>query len=103
MSRILPSLRWACGLVTVVGIAMQLMAQQPRAKVPERPRTVRVVSPEVRPDRTVTFRLRAPQAKEVKLSGEFGAPGTMTKGVDGVWSVTVGPLAPNLYEYRFTV
>ena len=30
-----------------------------------------LVSPEVHPDRTVTFRLRAPKAAEVKLRGEW--------------------------------
>ncbi len=27
----------------------------------------------------------------------------MTKGTDGVWSVTIGPLAPDIYTYAFTV
>ena len=27
----------------------------------------------------------------------------MTKGPDGVWSLTVGPLRPAIYNYRFTV
>jgi enterochelin esterase family protein len=64
----------------------------------------RVVSPEVHPDRTVTFRLRAPNAKEVAVSGDFApkqAP--MTLGSDGVWSVTAGPLEPDLYGYSFRV
>ena len=91
MSRVLQPLQWACGLLAAAVIAAPLMAQEPKAKAAARPRMVRVVSPEVRPDRTVTFRLRAPQAKEVKVSGEFGAPGSMTKGEDGVWSLTVGP------------
>jgi enterochelin esterase family protein len=101
MSRILQSLKWTCGFLAAVGIAAPLMAQEPKAQ--SRPRMARVVSPEVRPDRTVTFRLRAPQAKEVKVSGEFGNAGSMTKGDDGIWTVTVGPLAPNLYEYGFSV
>jgi enterochelin esterase-like enzyme len=59
---------------------------------------------EVHPDRTVTFRLRAAQATTVGVSGDFAqtAP-TMTKGQDGTWSVTVGPLRPALYNYAFTV
>jgi enterochelin esterase family protein len=61
-------------------------------------------SPEVREDRTVTFRVRAPQAKEVSVSGEW-PDGTkpMTKDDSGVWSVTVGPLAPDLYGYSFMI
>jgi enterochelin esterase-like enzyme len=59
---------------------------------------------EVHPDRTVTFRLRAPQASTVAVSGDFAqmAP-PMTKGQDGVWTATVGPLRPALYNYVFAV
>ena len=59
---------------------------------------------EVAPDRTVTFRLRAPEAADVKVSGDFvqGAQ-DLTKAEDGVWSVTVGPLAPAIYNYTFRV
>jgi hypothetical protein len=62
----------------------------------------RLVSPEVHPDRTITFRLRAPKASEVALSFP-GSPRPMTKDGDGVWSVTIGPVAPEVYEYAFTV
>jgi enterochelin esterase family protein len=72
------------------------------ARQAERPRPV--VSPEVHADRTVTFRLRAPEANEVSLTGELlDAPTVLTRGADGVWSVTVGPVAPEVYEYEFTI
>jgi enterochelin esterase family protein len=58
---------------------------------------------EVQFDRTVTFRLRAPEATAVQVSGDFGAATPMTKGADGVWSATVGPLRPAIYNYAFTV
>ena len=35
--------------------------------------------------------------------GGFGNPAAMTKDETGVWSVTVGPLAPGLYDYGFSV
>jgi len=61
-----------------------------------------VVSPEVNADRTVTLRFRAPNAKEVTLIGELdGKTYPMTKGENGVWTVTVGPLAPDVYNYQF--
>jgi enterochelin esterase-like enzyme len=62
-----------------------------------------VVSPEVHPDRTVTLRFRALNAKEVAVIGELeGKPNyPMTKGENGVWSVTIGPLAPDVYNYQF--
>lgn len=61
-------------------------------------------SPEVRADRTVTFRLRAPGAKEVALTGEFGLGRTLLqKDEGGTWSVTIGPLDPDIYSYQFSV
>lgn len=61
-------------------------------------------SPEVHPDRTVTFRFRAPQADKVELVGEIvglNTPKAMTKDENGIWSVTLGPLAPEIYVYNF--
>jgi enterochelin esterase family protein len=70
-----------------------------------------VISPEVRDDRTVTFRLRAADARTVALTGgpillaigKGNAPVPFEKGADGVWTLTVGPLKPNLYVYRLLV
>jgi len=61
-----------------------------------------ITSPEVAADRRVTFRLRAPDAKAVRVSGDFGSDADMKKGDDGTWSVTVGPLDPEMYVYYFT-
>ncbi len=66
----------------------------------------RLVSPDIQPDRSVVFRLWAPQASEVKLSGSWMGPQppvALTKGDDGVWSVRVPPLEPNAYSYGFLV
>jgi enterochelin esterase family protein len=61
-------------------------------------------SPEVGPDRRVTFRLLAPKASEVTLTGEFMEGGrSLQKDDKGVWSVTVGPLEPEIYNYNFTI
>src|SRR5690606_23289560 len=63
-----------------------------------------IVSPEVKADRTVTFRFRAPNAEQVTLIGELdGRTYPMTKDESGVWSVTVGPWAPDVYNYQFDV
>ena len=65
-----------------------------------------VHSPEVHPDRTVTFRLRAPQASLVELTGEVlqgKGPQPMMKSSDGVWSLTIGPLPPEIWIYNFRV
>jgi enterochelin esterase family protein len=61
----------------------------------------RFISPEVHADRTVTLRIRAPKASEVALSFQGTKP--MAKDSDGTWSITVGPLDPEIYEYSFVV
>src|SRR5689334_22204407 len=52
-----------------------------------------MASPQVNPDRTITLRFRAPNAKLVEVIGEIeGKPSyPMTKDDSGVWSVTIGP------------
>jgi enterochelin esterase-like enzyme len=61
-------------------------------------------SPEVGPDRRVTFRLLAPKASEVTLTGEFMEGNkSLQKDDKGVWSVTLGPLEPEIYNYNFTI
>jgi enterochelin esterase-like enzyme len=63
-----------------------------------------VVSPIVNPDRTITLNFRAPDAKEVVAIGELdGKDHPMTKSDSGVWTVTIGPLAPDVYNYQFRV
>lgn len=63
-----------------------------------------VVSPEVLADHRVTFRLRAPNAKEVSVEIEGGGkPLAMQKDAEGIWSATSEPLAPDYYGYSFLV
>ncbi|MDR0908042.1 MAG: esterase [Rikenellaceae bacterium] len=70
----------------------------------ENQRRPAVVSPEVHADNTVTFRYSAPDADTVLLDGQFQAQRTlMTKGEDGVWSITTGPIKPDMYPYNFVV
>jgi enterochelin esterase family protein len=68
------------------------VAQEPGTRRGEPP----LVSPDVAADRRVTFRLRAPEAKVVTVSGDFGSDVELRKGGDGVWSATVGPLDPEM-------
>jgi enterochelin esterase-like enzyme len=64
----------------------------------------KLISPEVHPDRRVTFRLRAPQAGRVVVHGIAGwEPQPMTRSPEGIWEVTLGPLAPELHSYVFDV
>lgn len=69
-----------------------------------------IVSPEVHDNNTVTFRFTAPDAKVVKVSGDWmpaegWVPGTadMTKDEKGLWSFTTEPLESDLYSYWFIV
>src|SRR5881409_1012509 len=88
-------------LVTVPALAQQASAPAAAAQ-PARPA---VRSPEIHPDRTVTFRLSAPKASEVSLNGSWdGATNLpMTKDESGVWSTTVGPLGAQLWGYSYLV
>jgi enterochelin esterase-like enzyme len=65
---------------------------------------------EVLPSRSVTFRLKAPDAHQVSVLVGFSNPPTamapsyeLKKDNDGLWSATVGPLAPDLYEVQFNI
>ena len=67
-------------------------------------------SPDVRDDRTVVMRLKAPDARSVALGGvavltALGQqkPVPFVKGDDGVWSLTIGPLPPDMYVYHLVV
>jgi enterochelin esterase-like enzyme len=61
-----------------------------------------VVSPEVQPDGTVTFRFAAPNALKVELGLEGQkTPSAMQKDERGIWSITTGPLQPDIYGYEF--
>lgn len=67
-----------------------------------------VISPEVNDDHTITFRLKAPDLQKAELTGgpillalksKQNIP--LVKGADGMWTVTVGPVKPDIYVYRF--
>ena len=76
------------------------------------------VSPEIHPDNTVTFRMSAPGATKVEVTGDFlpmkqvdtpygksEAPGVadLVKNAEGVWEFTTEALSPELYSYSFIV
>ena len=68
-----------------------------------------VVSPEVSPDRRITVRLYAPKAEAVRLDASdapgvpFGAGAPLTRGDNGVWQATIGPVPAGAYRYAFVV
>jgi enterochelin esterase family protein len=112
------------GLFIVLGLALAavgpLTAQQAHVNLDWNPHKntgnltpygANVISPEVGDDRRITFRLRAPEARTVALSGgpillaigKGTSPIPFEKGSDGLWTLTVGPVKPNMYVYRLVV
>lgn len=54
-------------------------------------------------DGTVTFRYHNDNAREVLVDVQFAGRNPMTRDADGVWTVTLGPAAPDMYPYCFIV
>ena len=84
--------------VLAASLLATLVAAQSALAQPGRPRGPVVVSPEVKADRNVVFRILAPKAETVGVStsdipGGF-APRPMKKGDEGVWEATLGPIEP---------
>ena len=91
------------------------LPQSASAQAPARPggqpRGPQVVSPEILSDRRITFRILAPKAETVRLmAGDIpggvipgGGGRNLTKGDDGVWEITLGPVDPGAYRYLFSV
>jgi enterochelin esterase-like enzyme len=111
---------FACLLLFVLLSLVEIQAQQSNVNLDWRPHlntenltpfSAPLNSPEVLNDRTVIFRLKAPEAKKVVLQGVHilaalgrgREPVPMEKGPDGIWTVKVGPLKPDMYVYQFNV
>ncbi len=61
-------------------------------------------TPTIDPDRHVTFSLPAPGANEVSLTGEFmKGSKPLQKNSEGLWTLTIGPIEPEIYYYNFTI
>jgi enterochelin esterase-like enzyme len=67
-----------------------------------------LISPEVSDDHHITFRIKAPGAQKVELTGgpillalKSKAAIPFVKNTEGIWTLTVGPVKPDIYVYRF--
>jgi enterochelin esterase-like enzyme len=99
-------------MFVVVGLLLGLLmltSASAQEKPPVMPKQGSVVnSPEVMSDSRIAFRILAPKAENVGLSaGDIaglprGGP-QFTKGENGVWETTIGPVDPGAYRYTFTV
>ena len=81
--------------ILILSAAWTAAAQAPGRGAPP------VKSPEVSADGKITFRLRAPNAKEVFVTG-MGPRLAMQKDEQGVWSATTDTLKPDIYTYSFS-
>jgi len=93
---------------TILFLAFSATAlAQPPSQETRRPRIPSVHSPELTADRKITFRIYAPHAESVRVTGSdmpgLTENGKMAKGENGVWEVTVGPVDPGAYRYNFNV
>src|SRR4029078_9947763 len=105
-------------LSTFLCVSNQAVAQQANVNLDWNPHKntqnltpfgANVISPEVKDDRTVTFRVKAPDARSVALTGgpvllavgKGNDPIPFEKGAERVWTPRVCPLKPNMYVYRF--
>lgn len=83
-------------MFVLFGTVLPAHAQPPRGPF--------ITSPQVNADRTIVFRYLAPRAREVKITGQFEkGQRPMLKDTLGIWSVTVGPVTPDIYPYSFIV
>jgi enterochelin esterase family protein len=108
---------WLSTILAVPLALVVLMSAGPVALAQQRPEAI--ASPEIGADHSVTFRIKAPKASEVVVSASVGTlsskpEGTtkdapdqwsmpMQKGPDGIWTLTIGPLEPEIYRYVFLV
>lgn len=103
------TLSLSAGLMFALALLTSYAPAQPAPPAPPAgpPRPPMFASPQVAADRTVTFRLWAPNAQAVSVSGgdmpQLGRGLTLTKGPEGVWSGTTPPVDPGAYRYRFSV
>ena len=90
--------KYSLFIIVACSISFFALAQPPATTPPA------FESAEVHNDNKITFRYFSVNAKEVKVSTQL-ASGTqpMTKGENGIWSVTLGPVKPDMYPYNFVV
>ena len=91
-----------CCLLSFLTPAVAQQAAKP-ATPPQVPPPA-LITPEVHSDNSVTFRFRAPNAQEVKLTREGAVdPLPMQKDDSGIWTVNTPPLPPDYYGYSIVV
>lgn len=86
-----------CSLVFAIACVAPLAAQQNR---PPRPKPV--VSPLIGEDGSVTFQIKAPEAREIFVTGQMTKEKVaLTRDDAGLWTAVIPDIAPGIYEYGF--
>jgi enterochelin esterase family protein len=98
----LPSVLIVLIFSALAGVTLAQQAK-PAQNAPPQP-VPPLITPEVHSDNSVTFRFRAPNAQEVKVTREGTTdPLPMQKDDSGVWTVNSPPLSPDYYGYSIVV
>jgi enterochelin esterase-like enzyme len=80
------------------------LAQETPWKDDWKPSTANIAGqeyPRINSERRAQFRIQAPDAKDVSVT--IGKPLTITKGADGVWTITTSPLDVGFHFYRVLI
>lgn len=89
------------GALIFIMMILNCAYSQSLSKVPK------VISPEILQDNSVIFRLYAPEANNITISGEWMIGNTtnekLIKSEDGIWTIKTAPLKSELYVYSFNV
>lgn len=96
-------LKISCTALALLALAPLVQAQPGRGGRPGGQRPVQVQSPVVNRDNSVTFNYRNDNARNVKVDVQFAGTHDMARGENGVWTLTLGPAAPDMYPYSFIV
>ena len=99
--------------VTVLLASVSALGQQPTttatapAARPQFRTPPRIISPEILPDNKVSFRVYAKDATKITVSGEWqdgpNSTEALVRNDTGLFTLTLGPLKPELYGYTFNV
>ncbi|MCF7848701.1 MAG: hypothetical protein K9M45_07625 [Kiritimatiellales bacterium] len=96
--------RHACLMAAILAATLYPSLQAAEKPPTRRKQPTPIVSPTIQPDGKVLFRMKAPKASEVTLSGQMTKGKIeMKRGETGVWSATLDSVEPGIYEYSITV
>jgi enterochelin esterase-like enzyme len=97
---------FAIAAVTLLALTLSAPTRAEDQGVPAASNVPGAQTPSIHSDRRITFSLKAPDAASLQVAGGDGlgmGPFPMTKGTDGIWSVTTPPSVPGFHYYWFVL